>query len=143
VWDTKRDHVFLSGGGDGLVRVLDLKSGAWTSIKLGHHAKHMYFDAALDQVLVSIAVKEHSAFWLDAAQSGYLAVIDAATLTPGKLIHLPLDPWQIVADGAGYAYISGASGQHTHMMIVKLTTGTATVADTQSVGERTSIQLHL
>ena len=142
VWDTKRDHLFLSTGGDGLVRVLDLKTSAWTTIQIGHRAEHMYFDTALDQVLVSVAVKEHSYTWFDVDQSGYLAVIDAATLTAGKLIHLPLDPWQIVADGAGYAYISGASGGGTHMMVVNLATGTATVPAGSGVFQNASLQIH-
>ena len=142
VWDTKRNRVFVSTGGDGLVRVLELNTGAWKTLTLGHRTEHMYFDAALDQVLVAIAVKEHSDYWFDVDQSGYMAVIDAATLTAGKLIHLPLDPWQIVANGAGYAYLSGASGQHTHTMIVNLATGAVTVPDSPSIGQRTSLQIH-
>ena len=142
VWDTKRNRVFVSSGGGGLVRVLDLNTGAWKTLTLGHRTEHMYFDATLDQVLVAIAVKEHSDYWFDVDQSGYMAVIDAATLTAGKLIHLPLDPWQIVANGAGYAYLSGASGQGTHMMIVNLATGSVTVPDAPLIRERTSLQLH-
>ncbi len=141
VWDTKRDRVFLSTGADGLVRVLDLKTSAWTSIKLGHRTEHMYFDAALDQVLVSVAVKDHSYTWFEEDQTGYLGVINAATLEAGKLLLLPFDPWAIVSNGAGYAYISGASGQGTHMLVVNLATGTTVLAG-KGMEMGTSLQLH-
>ena len=56
-WDSARNHVFLSGVNDGLVRVFDLKSSTSTSVTVGHRAEHLHFDSKLDLVFVSIAIK--------------------------------------------------------------------------------------
>lgn len=56
-WDSARNHVFLSGVNDGLVRVFDLNSSTSTSVTVGHRAEHLHFDSKLDLVFVSIAIK--------------------------------------------------------------------------------------
>ncbi len=144
-WDTTRDHVFLSGGGDGVVRVLDLKSSTWTSVAVGHRAEHLRFDSKLDLVLVTIAVHDHIQDTETADQSGYLARIDAATLVSPKPILLPLDPWEIASDGKNHAYIDGGSGQNTSVMVVNLTTGNITTSGIPNLGNisrGSSLQLH-
>jgi hypothetical protein len=141
VWDAARNHVFLSGGGDGVVRVLDTKSGAWTSITVGYHAEHMYFDDTLDQVVLSLAAKDHSKYWAVEDQYGYIGVIDAVGLTAATPVPVAFDPWQIVADGAGYAYASGGSGQWSHVIAVNLATGTSVVSK-KNVYNLETIRLH-
>lgn len=141
VWDTERDRVLLSGGGDGMVRALDRKSGTWTDLSVGHHAEHMYFDSVLDQVVVSVAAKDHSPYWWNEEQNGYIAVIDAVGLTVAAPIPVQFDPWQIVADGTGYAYVSGGSGQWTNVLAVNLATGSA-VKSSPNVFDQTGLQLH-
>lgn len=141
VWGTKRDRVFLSGGGDGVVRVLDTKSGKWTSIAVGYHAEHMYFDPTLNQVVVSLAAKDHSPDWSVDEQYGYIGVIDAVGLTAATPIPVSFDPWQIVADGTGYAYLSGGSGQWSHVMAVNLATG-ASLLSGSSVFNQERLALH-
>ena len=144
-WDTTRDHVFLSGGVDGVIRVLDLKSSAWTNLTLGHRPEHLRFDSALDLVLVSIAVQDHLPLLDEAYQSGYFAQIDAATLVIPELIPLPLDPWEITSDGKNHAYIDGGSGQETHFMIVNLKAGYVAIAGPGIIGTTLSsmyLQLH-
>jgi hypothetical protein len=143
-WDTTRDHVFLSGGADGVVRVLDLKSSVWTSVVVGHRAEHLHFDSKLDLVLISIAVQDHLPL-TPAGQSGYLARIDAATLVSPEPILLPLDPWEIASDGKNHAYIDGGSGQGTSVMVVNLTTGNITTSGVPpfgNVSRSSSLQLH-
>ena len=141
VWDTTRNRVFLSGGSDGMVRVLDLKSSAWTSLTVGHRAEHLHFDSKLDLVLVSIAVQDHTLNWDNAKQSGYFARIDAATLMIPEPILLPLDPWEIASDGKNHAYIAGGSGQTTRVMVVNLTTGNVTMPFAAMISHGSSLQM--
>ncbi len=141
VWDTERDRVFLSGGGDGVVRALDTKSGKWTSISVGYHAEHMYFDPTLDQIVVSLAAKDHSPYWWVEEEYGYIGVIDAVSLTAATPIPVSFDPWQIAADGNGYAYVSGGSGQWSHVMAVNLATGASALSG-YSVFNQEAIQMH-
>lgn len=144
-WDTTRDRVFLSGGGDGVVRVLDLKSSAWTSVSVGHRAEHLHFDSKLNLVLISIAVQDHIQDSETADQSGYFARIDATTLLSPEPILLPLDPWEIASDGKNHAYIDGGSGQSTSVMVVNLTTGNITTSGIPPFGNirrSSSLQLH-
>jgi hypothetical protein len=119
VLDTERKRLFASYGGDGVVRVLDLDDGDITTVTTGHRAEHMHFDAARDEVVIALPTQAHSAYWFD-DQEGYVAAIDANTLSDPDPIWIPLDPWQIVADGLGHAIVAGASGQWTNMLSVNL-----------------------
>jgi hypothetical protein len=120
--DHERNRLFASYGGDGVVRVLDLDDGDVTTVTTGHIAEHLHFDPVRDEVLVSLATQSHSAYWWDEEQEGYVAAIDALTLADPDPIWIPMDPWQIVADGRGHAVVSGGSGQWTSMMSIDLET---------------------
>lgn len=140
VLDTDRNRLFASYGGDGLVRVLDLDDGAVTPIRTGHSAQHMYFDPVRDEVVIALATAAHSPYWFSETQDGYVAAIDALTLVAPTPIWIPLDPWQIVADGRGHAVASGGSGQWTHMISVDLET--SWYALTYGPYDGTSIRIH-
>ena len=122
VLDPERKRLFASYGGDGIVQVLDLDDGDITTVTTGHRAEHMHFDAERDEVVIALPVQAHSAYWWNEDQEGYVAAIDANTLADPEPIWIPLDPWQIVADGRGHAVVSGGSGQWTNMLSVNLET---------------------
>jgi hypothetical protein len=140
VWDTERNQVFLSRGADGEVQVLDLATGQWSTIATGYRAEHMFFDPVLDQVVISLAAEEHSPYWWDDEQYGYIGVIDAVGLGV-EIFPVAFDPWQIVADGEGHAFVSGGSGQWTSVMSLDFASG-ATAFTNYSVYDSTNIQMH-
>ncbi|WP_437752265.1 hypothetical protein [Sorangium sp. So ce1389] len=140
VLDTERDRVFLSYGGDGRVNVVDLVSGAMTPVTTGWRAEFMHFDPILDQVIVSLPTRDHSAYWWDEDQEGHVAAIDAVTLAAPTPIWIPLDPWQVVSDGTGHVHVAGGSGQWTSVASVDLATGWYSLAGT--IRQNTNIELH-
>jgi hypothetical protein len=141
VLDTERDQLFLSAGGDGVVRVVDLADGTTKTVTTGHNAEFMHFDPALDQVVISLPTAEHSSYWWVEDQEGYVAAIDATTLADPTPVWVPLDPWRLVADGTGVAHAASGSGQWTSAVSVDLGTGVWSLTSA-SIRENTHIYLH-
>jgi hypothetical protein len=141
VLDTERHRVFLSYGGDGQVVVLELANGQTTPITTGYNAEFMHFEPILDQVVISLPTAAHSAYWWDEDQEGYIGVIDAVTLAAQTPTWIALDPWQITADGSGFAYVAGGSGQWTSAIAVDLTTGWSAMS-LGTVRQNTNIRIH-
>jgi hypothetical protein len=142
VLDTERDRVFLSYRDEGRVDVVDLHEGTVTTVKTGFKAEFLHFDAARDQVIVSLPIQDHSSYWWPKEQEGYIAAIDATTLADPTPLWIPMDPWQVVSDGAGHAFTSGGSGQWTTITSVDLATGAATTMSGSHVYEKTNLRIH-
>lgn len=123
VLDTERHQVFLSYGGSGVVHVVGLAGGLDTVVTTGYQAEHMHFEPILNQVVISLRSGQPSA--------GYVAAIDAISLTNPTPIAIPADPWMIVADGTGHAYATGVSNLgpnfSTPMVEVDLQAGAASL----------------
>jgi hypothetical protein len=139
VLDWERHRVFLSFGND-RIEVVDLVAGATDTVTIAHRAEHMFFEPRRDEVLVSLATREHSPYWFDDEQEGYVAAISADTLEAGTPAWMPLDPWDLVADGRGRAYVMGASGQWTQIATVDIDTGVYRLAGGPREG--TNIEIH-
>lgn len=140
VLDDERDQVFVSYGASGEVMVVDLVSGGQTTVTTGHRAEALHFDPDRDEVVVSLPIADHSSYWWDDEQEGYVGAIDALTLDAPTPVWLPLDPWDIVSDGTGTVYVAGGSGQWTSAAAVELGTGWFDLAG--SVRQRTNIRVH-
>lgn len=140
VLDTERHQLFLSYGESGVVRVIGLADGSDKVVTTGFKAEHMHFDPSRDQVAITLPSGDHSPTWWEEDQEGYVGAIDAISLADPKPIWIPLDPWQIVADGSGNVHASGASGQWTSAITVNLTSGSATKAG--SVYQWMIMELH-
>ena len=141
VLDIERNQLFLSYGGDGEVRVVDLASGGIDVVTTGYHAEFMHFDPILDHVVISLPTQAHSSYWWDEDQEGYVAAIDAVTLADPAPIWIPLDPWRIVSDGTGNVYAAGGSGQWTSAVSVDLGTGVWTLSS-GFIRQNTNIHIH-
>jgi serine protease Do len=142
VLDTERDRVFLSYRDESRVDVVDLHDGSVAHVKAGWKAEFLHFDAVRDQVIVALPFKDHSSYWWPKEQEGHIAAIDATTLIEATPIWIPMDPWQVVSDGAGHVYTSGGSGQWTTIMSIDLATGTATTMSGSNVYEKTNLRIH-
>ena len=140
VLDTTRHQVFLSYRDARRVEVLSLSAGLVAAVDTAWFAEHMYFDAARDEVVISLPVADHSPFWWNADQEGYVGVIDATAPNAPVPFYIPRDPWQIVADGMGFAYVAGGSGQNTQAVSIELTTATWDL--TSGFRASSSIRIH-
>ncbi len=141
VLDDERNQLFLSRGIDGRVDILSLVDGSIAEVSTGFRAEAMTFDPVLDKVLVALPVKEHSTGWWEENQEGRLGVLDAAQPGALAIITLPLDPWQVVTNGNGYAYVSGGSGQFVSFQSVDLATGIVAVGPGDTA-DRINIRMH-
>lgn len=92
---------FATSGGDGSVKVFDLKSLATlASIPVGEDTDSIIFDPNTNTVLVTLGDPKK------------LAIIDAAKRAVAHLIDLPGEPEFLAADGAGKVYVNlVSSGQ--------------------------------
>lgn len=142
VLDTERGQVFLSYGTEGVVRIVNLQDGAVITVKTGYRAEHMYFDPKRAEVVISLPIKEHDQYWWLDEQKGFIAAIDATAPVDPAPIAIPLDPWQIVADGEGHAFASGGSGQHTALVTVELSTWLSELSVSTIVNDKTNIRIH-
>lgn len=123
VLDHERHRAFLSYGLGGFVEVVDLLDGTVTKIVTDHRAEYMDFDPKQDRVVVSLPIQDHSAYWYDYEQEGFVGVLDAAALTLLSSFPIPVDPWQIQADGNGAAYVLPGSGQWAYGGAIELESG--------------------
>lgn len=139
VLDTDRHQVFFSYRDARTVEVVDLNTGPVTTLNTTWYAEHMSYHRDTDVVAISLPVQDHSPFWFDDDQEGYVASIDAVSPADPIPLYIPRDPWQIVTDGEGYAYVSGGSGQHTNAVAIDL--GTAAWSLT-GIHHKSNIQIH-
>jgi hypothetical protein len=142
VLDSEREQVFLSYGTEGVVRVVSLKDGAVTTVKTGYRAEHMYYEAKRAEVVISLPIKAHDPYWFIEDQKGFIAAIDATAPGDPTPIAIPLDPWQIVADGEGHAFASGASGQWTGLVSVDISTPGSAPSVMMNIDDGTNIRIH-
>lgn len=98
--DAERHRVFLSMGSDGTVEAVSLLDGTVDTITTGQTARHLHVDPAIDRVLVSLI----------SGADGYVAPIDATTLSDPLAWPLPWAPGDLTSDGSGRAYVISSDG---------------------------------
>jgi hypothetical protein len=140
VVDTDHDLLFLSYGQSGTVDAVSLVDGKRTTITTSFHAEHLALDTSKHLLVVSVPITNHSSYYFD--QHGNMALIDTNTLANPFLIPIAFDPWQVVTDNKGHAFVSGASGQWTSLLSLDLSSYVATPGPSDMLYEMTAIRMH-
>ena len=65
------------------------------------------------QLFVALLAREHSPFWWENEQEGYVARFDLDTQEKDHQFWIPLDPFDLVPTSAGELIVTSGSGQHT------------------------------
>ena len=142
VLDDERGRVFLSHGLTPEVEIVDLTAGVSGVVATPARAEHMHFDPIADAVAISLPVDDHSLYWFDEDQEGFVSTIDAVSLSLAEPRWIPRDPWQLVTAGTNYVYVAGGSGQWTDAVTVDMDTGWFSFHTGSSVRNGTNIRIH-
>jgi hypothetical protein len=138
--DWERHRVWLTRPLEGLVSVVRLSDCTSTDIEVSGLPEHVFFEPFREEIFVTSPMAN-----LDARlQDGRLIVVDAIALTVRSETRLPLHPWDVVSDGTGRAYVSGAFWDFsiTTLVDVELSTGTVTLSPGPRLPERAELHLH-
>ena len=124
VFDKQRRHLYLSAKDDRKVYAFDVTSGELVSEwQFAYMPEHMYLQASRNELYIALLAREHSSYWWDDEQYGYIAVIDLATGELARTLEIRIDPYDLVVTAAGKLVVSSGSGQWADILAVDAASG--------------------
>jgi hypothetical protein len=129
--------LYVIDGNDNTLGSINVETYEENYVELPYPAEKLAY--ANGKVYVTQVKKPHSSYTFDENQQGAFATFDAQTLEALGLIHIKLDPFDIVADDQGIVYISSGSGQHTRLESYNSQTGA--ILSSQRIYEKSYLNM--
>ncbi len=114
VTDTVRNKAYISDKSAKRLYVVDLASGLTEKyFEFTHLPERMAISTDSSRIYLALLEQEHSSYWWEEEQSGYIAVFDLAAGTHFHTYQIPTDPFDLVVTSNNKLVVSSGSGQWT------------------------------
>jgi hypothetical protein len=108
-------YIFLTSKNEHALYRVDYEAGTTDTMVFDHMTEsiEIYDTGAGLELYVALLVQDHSSYWWEEDQEGYIAIVDADFFNLVETMHIDTDPYDIVAGRDGYIYVPSGSGQWT------------------------------
>ena len=122
--DTKRSLLYVSLKGSKAVEVLDAKSGeSLQTLSFSKMPERMTASPDGSKLYIALLEQEHSSYWWEEDQIGYVAIVDLNTRKVVKTHTLKIDPYDLVVTKNDKLIVTAGSGQWTEIIAFDADTG--------------------
>ena len=122
--DTARNLVYISYKASKRVDVLDLRSGELLqNFAFAHAPERMTASPDGSKLYIALLEQEHSYYWWDEDQLGYIAIVDLDSRQIVKTLTITIDPYDLVVTSSGKLIVTSGSGQWTSLIAYDADTG--------------------
>jgi putative cell wall-binding protein len=121
VIDPEKPIVYMINNSDNTIHSYNYQTKEEKTLKLSGKPERLY--VRNNKIYITIVVKPHDTYWDEAFQSGGIDIVDAASFKLVKSFHIYMDPFDIAVDNNNIIYVSGGSGQATHLVSYNSETG--------------------
>ena len=140
VFDASRNTFYVSDKNNKALYFVDANSGQIDEINFSYMPESLFLSKDRSKLYVALLVQEHSSYWWEEEQSGYIATIDLNSQEVESTFLVPTDPYDIVVTTAGKMIISSGSGQWTDILAVNVNTGV--MLGKSFIRQRSRLTLH-
>ncbi|MDD1793022.1 PKD domain-containing protein [Enterovibrio sp. ZSDZ42] len=105
-----------------------------------HKPERMALSPDGQTLFVSLVTENHSSYWWNEEQSGYIAVFDTAQQAKINTYVIPIDPYDLVVNQHGKLIVSSGSGQWTSIYAFDSLSGS--LLGSSSIRQRSRLSLH-
>lgn len=141
LYDEKYGNLYLSDKENQRLLIADPVTGlAETYFEFDHMVERMTISPDGSTLYVALLGQEHSSYWWDEDQFGYIAVFDLELQAHVNTFKTAIDPYDLVATRNGKLVVSSGSGQWTD--IVAYDSNTGAVLGASGIRQRSKLSLH-
>lgn len=139
--DSQRQLAYISDKAAKRLYVLDLLTGLTVKyFDFSFMPERMTMSPDGQFLYVALLVREHSYYWWESGQEGYIAVIDLANQTLVNAFSIPTDPYDLVVNAAGKLIVSSGSGQWTSIYAFNAADGS--LLGSTGIRQQSRLSLH-
>ena len=141
LFDASRNLLFITQKASKSLSVIDISNGELIeTFDFNYMPERMTMSPDGSKLYAALLVREHSSYWWEEDQSGYIAVIDVENLSHEKTFSIATDPYDLVVTGNGKLIVSSGSGQWTDIYAYNAVNGS--VLGKSSIRQRSRLTLH-
>ncbi|MBT8340986.1 MAG: hypothetical protein HKP58_02615, partial [Desulfatitalea sp.] len=141
LYDGDRALLYLTHKESFSFSIIEAQTGTLIqSISFDHMPEHMAMSPDGARLYVALLVQDHSSYWWEEDQSGYIAVIDLERQVYVDTFQIATDPYDLVVTRGGKLIVSSGSGQWTDIYAYDAQTGDA--LGRADIYQRSRLTLH-
>ncbi|WP_066960908.1 PKD domain-containing protein [Microbulbifer sp. Q7] len=139
--DAQHNLLYVSIKDRNALDVLDLKSGEVVqTLAFDKMPERMTASSDGSKLYIALLEREHSSYWWDEDQIGYVAIVDLNSRKVVKTLTLKVDPYDLVVTDNGKLIITPGSGQWGNIIAFDADTG-AELARAGNIYQRSQIAI--
>ena len=124
IYDAQRSLFYTSHKAEKLLNIIDMNTGeVEATIPFTHMPERMTIAPDGSKLYVALLVQEHSSYWWEEDQSGYIAIIDLELQAHTNTLSINTDPYDLVVTSTGKLIVASGSGQWTDIYAYDSATG--------------------
>ncbi len=139
--DTPRSKAYFTAKDARRLYVVDLVTGVTEKyFEFDHMPERMAMSPDGRKLYVALLVQEHSSYWWEEDQSGFIAVLDLDQQAWVDTLSINTDPYDLVVTSSGKLVVSSGSGQWTDIYAYDAQTGA--VLGQAGIRQQSRLSLH-
>ena len=141
LFDSKNNQMYLTHKGSNSMSIINAQSGSVEkTLTFSNMPERMALSPDGRKLYVALLVQEHSSYWWEEDQSGFIAVIDTQQLSVSYTLAINTDPYDLLVTSTGKLIVASGSGQRTDIFAYDATTGE--VLGQSSIYQQSHLSLH-
>lgn len=141
ITDTVRGKLYVSDKAAKRLYIVDLLTGLTEKyFEFDYMPENMALSVDGSKLYIALLLQEHSSYWWDEQQAGYIGVVDLASAAYVNTLTVNVDPYDLAVTADNHLVVSAGSGQWTTFHIYDLANGQQ-ITEFASIYERTRFVL--
>ena len=139
--DSVRQKMYVSDKSAKRLYVVNLQTGQTEKFfQFSYMPERMTISPDGAKLYLALLTQEHSSYWWEEEQNGYIAVFDLAQQAQVNVYEIPTDPYDLVVNGQNKLIVSSGSGQWTDIYAFNADDGT--VLGKAGIRQASRLSLH-